>query len=146
MIEKMSRHDFIKHKISINAGSGAGIEAPCIKEIAEFCTCKGIEIEKRETKHSMIQKIYQHGISDDELYNYFVQFMGLQSINFQKKFRVEHKTIKKLEKKGMLKVAHTSQVRMYGKYVQVPMYEADVYFKEDEFEKLLKQLEVKRKV
>ena len=92
-------------------------------------------------KEQMIEKINEQNINTEELINYFKKYLGIPSIKFQEKFGVEHKIIKKLEAKGLLKVIYKERTRAYGKYIYVPQYDASVYFDSKEnFQKLLDKL------
>ncbi len=132
---------FIEHKLKINAGSQVGIEAPSKDEIVSFCSKQGINI-KGLTKEQLVEKINELNISNEVLINHFSKYLGIHSSKFQEKFGVDHKTIKKLENKGLLPVMYKQRTRAFGKYLYVPMYSATVYFyATDDFKKLLEQLD-----
>ena len=132
---------FIEHKLRINVGSQVGIEAPSKAEIINFCKSKGIDAEKL-TKEQIIEKIKEANISDEVLIENFYKYLGIHSIKFQEKFGVDHKTIKKLERKGLLEVIYKQRTRAFGRYIYVPMYSPLVYFDSaDNFKKLLEKLE-----
>lgn len=132
---------FIYYKLTTNAGSQTGIEAPFRDEIIDFCNNQGVNV-KGLTKYEMVEKIHEAGISDEALIEGFYNYLGIHSIKFQEKFGVDHKTIKKLENKGLLEVIYKQRTRAFGKYIYVPMYSAVVYFDSvDNFRKLLEKLE-----
>jgi hypothetical protein len=137
----LSIRSYIEYKLKINVGSQIGIEAPSKDEVVSFCNEQGIDT-KGLTKEQLIEKINELKISDKVLINHFSKYLGIHSSKFQEKFGVDHKTIKKLEKKGLLPVMHKQRTRAFGKYLYVPMYSAMVYFDTiDNFKKLLEQLE-----
>lgn len=53
---------------------------------------------------------------------------GVSSQDFQEKFEICHDDVKRMERKGFLKVTGYYQARMYGKYRKVPLYDAFQYF------------------
>lgn len=53
---------------------------------------------------------------------------GVSSSDFQDKFEITHKDVKLMERKGFLKVTGCLEVRMYGKYRNVPLYDAFQFF------------------
>lgn len=53
---------------------------------------------------------------------------GVSSFDFQEKFDITHKDVKLMECKGFLKVTGYREVRMYGKYRDVPLYDAFQFF------------------
>lgn len=128
---------FIIHKLRINAGSQVGIEAPSKEEIVSFCDKQGIET-KGLTKEQLINQINEMELSTELLINSFKSYLGIHSSEFQKKFNIDHKTVKKLENKGLLPVVYKQRTRAFGKYLYVPMYSAIIYFgTNEEFQKLL---------
>ena len=53
---------------------------------------------------------------------------GVSSQDFQEKFGIDHKDVKTMESKGFLKVTGYYEARMYGKYRNVPLYDAFQFF------------------
>ena len=132
---------FIEYKLKVNVGSQVGVEAPSKNEIVRFCDKQGIN-GKGLTKEQLVEKINELNISDEVLTNHFSKYLGIHSSKFQEKFGIDHKTIKKLENKGLLPVMYKQRVRAFGKYLYVPMYSAIVYFyTTDAFKELLEQLD-----
>lgn len=132
--------NFILFKLRINSGSQTGINSPPKEEIVEFCESNMIET-KGLTKEQLIEEINNKNISDEVLIEYFRDYLGIHSAKFQEKFNIDHKTVKKLEKKGVLPVVYKERARAYGKYLYIPQYDALIYFDSKEnFQKLLEQL------
>ena len=48
---------------------------------------------------------------------------GVSSKNYQDTFAITHKDVKRLEKKGILKVVGEYRFRAYGKYMYAPLYD-----------------------
>ena len=53
---------------------------------------------------------------------------GVSSQEFQAKFDISHDDVKKMERKGFLTVTGYYEARMYGKYINVPLYDAFQFF------------------
>ena len=53
---------------------------------------------------------------------------GVSSQEFQAKFDISHDDVKKMERKGFLTVTGYYEARMYGKYRNVPLYDAFQFF------------------
>lgn len=61
-------------------------------------------------------------VSEEELADRYG--IGVTSKNYQEAFGITHKQVKKLEKKGILKVVGNYKFRAYGRVLKAPLYDA----------------------
>lgn len=83
-----------------------------------------IEFKKSETKDSLLNRIK----ADDSfdllyVYNKFKKWcFGIYPTQAQEILSIDNKTLKKLAKKDVIKVAYTRKQKLYGSYIDVPYY------------------------
>ena len=75
-------------------------------------------------------------VSEEELADRYG--IGVTSKNYQEAFGITHKQVKKLEKKGVLKVVGSYEFKAFGKHLNAPLYDAYQCASIDE--KLIKEI------
>lgn len=75
-------------------------------------------------------------VSEEELADRYR--IGVSSKVYQDTFGITHKQVKKLEKKGVLKVVGSYEFKAFGKHLNAPLY--DVYQCASIDEKLIKEI------
>ena len=75
-----------------------------------------VEMNRTRPKQIVIR------VSEEELADRYG--IGVTSKNYQEAFGITHKQVKKLEKKGILKVVGNYEFRTYGRMLKAPLYDA----------------------
>lgn len=94
-------------------------------DLIEFAKDHGIEVDSKAYKKDIALSV-----ADKLGYDMLQEFVhtGVSSQDFQAKFEITHDDVKRMERKGFLKVTGYYQTRMYGKYRNVPLYDAFQFF------------------
>lgn len=110
--------DFIRNEVAANRGNRSIITKGELLRIAsdhEVPANAGMgkaEIYDRLRQNLSLFDILKH-----------CKGIGVKSYNIQEKFGISHKEVKKLEESGFLKISGYETARLYGKWVQVPLYD-----------------------
>lgn len=93
-------------------------------DLQNLATAMNIEFTKAETKDSLLNKIKNNDKYDLlSIYNKYKNlYFGVYPTEAQELLGIDNKTLKKLAKKDIIKIAYTRDKRLYGKYVNIPYY------------------------
>ena len=112
-------------ELIIAAASTCGRPALLKDDLIEFAKKHGIEVDskayKKDIALSIAEKLGYAKLQE-------LAHTGVSSQDFQEKFGIDHKDVKTMESKGFLKVTGYYEARMYGKYRNVPLYDAFQFF------------------
>lgn len=94
-------------------------------QLIEIAKEHGCEVKDKADKRDVALSI-----ADKLGYTKLQEFVhtGVSSQEFQAKFDIGHADVKKMERKGFLTVTGYYEARMYGKYRNVPLYDAFQFF------------------
>lgn len=109
---------FVRRRITANLGSDNVIMKDDLIKLAEE---RGIKLDKNMTKDQIYLELRKH-VSIDEILA-LCECIGVSSRDIQDRFGIDHKSVKKLEKSGFLKVSGKMRFRMYGKNMYAPLYD-----------------------
>lgn len=109
----------------IAAASACGKPAILKDRLIEIAKEHGCEVKdkayKRDVALSIADKLGYAKLQE-------LVHTGVSSQEFQEKFDISHDDVKKMERKGFLTVTGYYEARMYGKYRNVPLYDAFQFF------------------
>lgn len=117
--KKISVDEFIKQQILRNDGTKSLVYR---QELIEECEKRNIKTTAKSTKEQLTEMLVDSGMSYRELADRYE--IGVISKNYQEAFGITHKQVKKLEKKGILKVVGNYEFRAYGRVLKAPLYDA----------------------
>ena len=112
-------------ELIIAAASTCGKPAILKDDLIEFAKKHGIEVDNKAYKKDIALSV-----ADKLGYDKIQELVhtGVSSQDYQEKFEITHKDVKLMERKGFLKVTGYYEARMYGKYRNVPLYDAFQFF------------------
>lgn len=93
-------------------------------DLEDLANSMNIEFKKSETKDSILSKIK----NDDnynllDIYNRYKNWcFGLYPTRAQELLGIDNKTLKKLAKRDIIKIAYYRDQKLYGKHIDVPYY------------------------
>ncbi len=112
-------------ELIIAATSACGKPAILKDRLIEIAKEHGCEVKdkayKRDVALSIANKLGYAKLQE-------LVHTGVSSQEFQAKFDISHDDVKKMERKGFLTVTGYYEARMYGKYRNVPLYDAFQFF------------------
>ncbi len=94
-------------------------------DLIEFAKEHGLEVDNKAYKKDIALSVADK-LGYDKLQE--LVHTGVSSQDYQEKFEITHKDVKLMERKGFLKVTGYYEARMYGKYRNVPLYDAFQFF------------------
>ena len=112
-------------ELIIAAASTCGKPAILKDDLIEFTKDHGIEVDSKAYKKDIALSVADK-LGYDKLQE--LVHTGVSSQDFQAKFEITHDDVKRMERKGFLKVTGYYEARMYGKYRNVPLYDAFQFF------------------
>lgn len=95
------------------------------RNLEDLCKEKHIKFEKDTTKEEIYDLLISNGCTCKELAK--IYNIGVSSYAYQKTFNINHQTVKKMEKKGLINVVNHYKVRAYGKELKVPLYDVSEF-------------------
>ena len=110
--KEISIDEFIKQQIIRNDGTRSLVYK---HKLVEECEKRNIKTAVTSTKEQLTELLVDSGMSYG---------IGVTSKNYQEAFGITHKQVKKLEKKGILKVVGNYEFRAYGRLLKAPLYDA----------------------
>lgn len=123
---KKQKEDLFKSLVCTNSSDCSLVAKDCLVDYA-------IELQKkklmRKTKDELVDILLKETKIDNLLSHFSV---GVTTFDYQKKFNIEHKLVKKAEKKGLLKVVGHYFTKAF-KYGEIPLYDIDQFVKMQEF-------------
>ena len=117
--KEISVDEFIKQQIIRNDGTRSLVYK---HKLVEECEKRNIKTAVTSTKEQLTELLADSGMSYKELADRYG--IGVTSKNYQEAFGITHKQVKKLEKKGILKVVGNYEFRAYGRVLKAPLYDA----------------------
>ena len=108
--KEISVDEFIKQQIIRNDGTRSLVYK---HKLVEECEKRNIKTAVTSTKEQLTELLADSGMSYKELADRYG--IGVTSKNYQEAFGITHKQVKKLEKKGILKVVGNYEFRAYGR-------------------------------
>lgn len=117
--KEISVDEFIKQQIIRNDGTRSLVYK---HKLVEECEKRNIKTAVTSTKEQLTELLADSGMSYKELADRYG--IGVTIKNYQEAFGITHKQVKKLEKKGILKVVGNYEFRAYGRVLKAPLYDA----------------------
>lgn len=117
---ELTVEEYIKKEICKNAGT----QSVAFKDnLIVVCDSLGIAFDEKLKKTELFDLLIENGCGYEQLAERFG--VGVSSQIYQKTFGITHQQVKKLEKRGILKVVGEYRFRAYGQYRYAPLY--DIY-------------------
>lgn len=114
--------------VRIQALTNRGTQCCIYKDKLEsLCEENKIPFKKDVNKEQLYDMLISHGFTAYDFAegsNLGITDIGVTSQIYQQEFGITHKEVKKLEKKGFLKITGSYRSRAYGKYIYPPLYSA----------------------
>ena len=111
-------------------------------ELKAIVESLGIEFKKSTTKDDLISSIKcSEEVNYLDIYDKYKRYsFGIYPTVAQEMLNIDNKTLKKLAKKEIIKVAYTREKRAYGKYIDVPYYLLESFkISEDDLNKAIEK-------
>ncbi|WP_347992581.1 hypothetical protein [uncultured Eubacterium sp.] len=115
---ELSIEEYIKMQICKNAGTQSFAYKD---QLCDLCEKMGITYSDKLKKDELFDLLITNGCDYTLLAQKYG--VGVSSKNYQDTFAITHKDVKRLEKKGILKVVGEYRFRAYGKYMYAPLYD-----------------------
>ena len=134
--EEFTFEEFVRKKICENGGT----QSVAFKDdLIGICKILKIPYNDKMSKNEVFELLVANGYDYRDFAEKFG--VGVSSQVYQREFNIMHKDVKRMEKKGILKVVGKYRFRAYGKYMYAPLY--DVYqfceITNEEMKNLLKE-------
>ena len=133
---EISIEEYIKKEICKNAGT----QSVAFKDQIELlCDSMGIKYTNKLGTGELFDLLIQNGCGYQQLAEKFG--VGVSSQVYQSAFNITHKDVKRLEKKGVLKIVGKYRFRAFGKYNYAPLYDIFQYasLSDNDVQQLLKE-------
>lgn len=118
--KELTVEEFVKKEICKNGGT----QSVAFKDsLIGLCESLKIPCNDKMSKNELFDLLVTNGHDYRDFAEKFG--VGVSSQVYQKEFNITHKDVKRMEKKGILKVVGEYRFRAYGKYMYAPLY--DVY-------------------
>lgn len=108
---------FVRRQICANRGTENAVMRDDLIKLAEQ---NGIKVKSTMTKDEIYLQLRER-LNLESIIE-ICEHIGVRSINMQQRFGIPHTEVKKLERSGFLKASGYEEIRLYGKYRQVPLY------------------------
>lgn len=116
--EELTVEEFVKQEICKNGGT----QSIAFKDnLIRLCEIKKIPYNNKMSKNELFDLLVANGYGYRDFAEKFG--VGVSSQIYQKEFNITHKDVKRMEKKGILKVVGEYRFRAYGKYMYAPLYD-----------------------
>ena len=115
---ELSVEEYIKMQICKNAGTQSFAYKD---QLCDLCEKMGITYSDKLKKDELFDLLIANGCDYTLLAQKYG--VGVSSKNYQDTFAITHKDVKRLGKKGILKVVGEYRFRAYGKYMYAPLYD-----------------------
>lgn len=131
--DKYLYEKFIIDKLGI-PDSRAGYYIPDIvpnfEELTSFAMSKGMGIEGCHTKREIVEKLlYEYGITTQEIKQEFSKYLGVDEMEFIRKYKISQSILEELKKKHLVRMVHVNE--------KVIFLDAEFYFSEKKFKTAL---------
>lgn len=116
--EELTVEEFVKKEICKNGGT----QSVAFKDsLIGLCESLKISCNDKMSKNELFDLLVTNGYGYRDFAEKFG--VGVSSQVYQKEFDITHKDVKRMEKKGILKVVGEYRFRAYGKYMYAPLYD-----------------------
>lgn len=115
---ELSIEEYIKIQIVRNDGIRSLVYR---QDLIDECEKRNIKTKATSTKEQLVNLLVADGVTYKELANKYK--IGVTSKVYQEAFGIEHKQVKKLEKKKIINVVGQYEFRAYGKNLTAPLYD-----------------------
>ena len=110
---------------------------PNFEEIISFAMSNGMGIEGCQTKKEIIEKmLYEYGITIQEIKQEFSRYLGIDEVEFVRKYKIDQSIIEKLKEKNLIQIVYVNE--------KVIFLDAEFYFSEKKFKTALKILRMSK--
>lgn len=117
--KECSYDEYIKICVVMNNGTQSRVMK---SDLVTLCNKQNVTYDKKDTKEELYDRLLQSGYTPQEAEKEFG--LGVVSKAYQEAFNLTHSDVKRLEKRGFLKVVGKYRARAYGKTIYTPLYSA----------------------
>lgn len=137
-IKYFDREISVEEYIKIQICKNGGTQSVAFKEdLVSLCDTREVTYDKSMDKEDLFDLLVKDGFDHRQFAEKFG--VGVSSQIYQQAFRIQHKDVKRLEKKNVLKKVGEYRFRAWGKYQYAPLYDVYQYalMTEDEMQQYL---------
>lgn len=137
-IKYFDREITVEEYIKIQICKNGGTQSFAFKDdLISLCDTRGVTYDKSMGKEDLFDLLVEDGFDHRQFAEKFG--VGVSSQVYQQAFQIQHKDVKRLEKKNVLKKVGEYRFRAWGKYQYAPLYDVYQYtlMTEDEMQQYL---------
>ena len=121
-----SLEEFVSEHYRLKFDKGRrGLSVAALKWMADQRDIKYPSTIKREELFDLLE---EHGVTPIELFREFPESMGVIHFDYVQKFGVTKSEFEKLKRREFFKIIDYDRVKLYGQYVEVPVFCAQQFF------------------
>lgn len=118
--------EFVKEHYRIKFNKGRrGISLDDLKDLADG---HNLKYKSNITRDELFNLLEDKGLTPMDFFREFPYEMGVIHFDYIERFNVTKNEFAKLKRRDFFEVVAYDEVRMYGKYVSVPLYSAEQFF------------------